>query len=79
MLAGRFAVRTARSMAPRVSMAARRCYAAPAAADSKPPIELYGVDGTYASALVCNIHTSMGLEKEKMELVMAEAMWMEET
>ena len=43
-------------MAPRVSMAnsARRMYAAqaPSAADTKPPIELYGVDGTYASALV---------------------------
>ena len=55
MLASRFAVRTARTMAPRVSMvnaAARRTYAAPAT-DSKPPIELYGVDGTYASALVC--------------------------
>jgi len=55
MLAGRYAVRTARSMAPRVSMAnsARRMYAAqaPSAADTKPPIELYGVDGTYASAL----------------------------
>ncbi|KIW06471.1 ATP synthase F1, delta subunit [Verruconis gallopava] len=50
MLAGRFAVRTARTMAPRVSMAARRCYAA-AASETKPPIELYGVDGTYASAL----------------------------
>ncbi|RDL40290.1 N-terminal of the delta subunit of the F1F0-ATP synthase [Venustampulla echinocandica] len=28
-----------------------RNYAAPAAGDSKPPVALYGVDGTYASAL----------------------------
>jgi hypothetical protein len=29
-----------------------RSYATPAAADSKPPKALYGLDGTYASALV---------------------------
>jgi len=31
-------------------------------ADTKPPIQLYGVDGTYASALVsqCNFMTSFG-------------------
>jgi hypothetical protein len=55
-------------MAPRVSMAARRCYAAPAAADTKPPIELYGVDGTYASALVG--HPGVKSEQRVMELVM---------
>jgi len=29
-----------------------RSYAAPAAVDSKPPKALYGLDGTYATALV---------------------------
>ena len=29
-----------------------RFYAAPAATDTKPPVALFGVDGTYASALV---------------------------
>lgn len=40
---------------PRAALATSqiRNYAAPAAADSKPPVALYGVDGTYASALVC--------------------------
>ncbi|KAA8569180.1 hypothetical protein EYC84_000849 [Monilinia fructicola] len=37
--------------APRVLTQAVRNYAAPAAVDSKPPVALYGVDGTYASAL----------------------------
>lgn len=31
-----------------------RTYATPAQ-DVKPPVSLYGVDGTYATALVCNI------------------------
>jgi F-type H+-transporting ATPase subunit O len=35
------------------SKTALRGYAAPAAADVKPPVALFGVDGTYASALVC--------------------------
>jgi F-type H+-transporting ATPase subunit O len=35
------------------SKTALRGYAAPAAADAKPPVALFGVDGTYASALVC--------------------------
>ena len=29
-----------------------RSYATPSAADSKPPIALFGLDGTYATALV---------------------------
>ncbi|KAH8687718.1 ATP synthase delta subunit-domain-containing protein [Tricladium varicosporioides] len=37
-------------VAPRAASQIRN-YAAPAAADSKPPVALYGVDGTYASAL----------------------------
>ncbi|KAF4636709.1 hypothetical protein G7Y89_g1371 [Cudoniella acicularis] len=42
-----------RVVAPRASLATSqiRNYAAPAAVDSKPPVALYGVDGTYASAL----------------------------
>jgi len=38
----------ARRTAPRTAI---RTYAAPAAADTKPPVPLFGVDGTYASAL----------------------------
>jgi F-type H+-transporting ATPase subunit O len=61
MFSGRLAVKAARSSAPRVSIAGRtafRSYAAPSAAQtsqtsSKPPIALFGIDGTYASALVC--------------------------
>lgn len=54
MLASRIAARSARVAAPRVSYAATRGYAEPAkgARDSKPPVPLFGLDGTYASALV---------------------------
>jgi hypothetical protein len=52
MLAGRFAARAARSASLRSTAApTARTYATPAAS-SKPPIALYGVDGTYATALV---------------------------
>ncbi|TKA32737.1 hypothetical protein B0A50_00962 [Salinomyces thailandicus] len=52
MLAGRVAARSARVAAPRIPLAAARGYAAPAqAADTKPPVPLFGLDGTYASAL----------------------------
>ena len=64
MLASRVAARTARVAlaAPRLSIAATRGYAEPAkssgqAQNTRPPIEVFGVDGTYASALV-RIHTS---------------------
>jgi len=54
MLSSRVAAQAARLSAPRASMAVRtpliRTYAT--AADTKPPIPMYGVDGTYASALV---------------------------
>jgi F-type H+-transporting ATPase subunit O len=45
---------TQRLVAPRAALAPSqiRNYAAPAAVDSKPPIALYGLDGTYATALV---------------------------
>jgi len=42
------AAAAARRTVPRTAI---RGYAAPAAADSKPPVPLFGVDGTYASAL----------------------------
>ena len=59
MLAARVAARTARVAAPRISLAATRGYAElakPAASsqNTKPPIEVFGLDGTYASALVCH-------------------------
>lgn len=55
MLAGRVAARSLRVGAPRFQVAATRSFAEAAkpAADGRPPIELFGVDGTYASALVC--------------------------
>ena len=62
MISSRAILRVARASAPQRVAAPRvlaasqiRSYAAPAAAspDSKPPIALYGLDGTYASALVC--------------------------
>ncbi|KAK3116887.1 ATP synthase F0 subcomplex subunit OSCP atp5 [Teratosphaeriaceae sp. CCFEE 6253] len=53
MLASRIAARSARVAAPRVSVAATRGYAEPAksAQNTKPPVPLFGLDGTYASAL----------------------------
>lgn len=56
MLSSRTLLRAQKAAgAPRVLTQAVRNYAAPAAVDSKPPVALYGVDGTYASALVCVI------------------------
>jgi F-type H+-transporting ATPase subunit O len=59
MLSSRAILRATRAAAPQRAAIPRviassqiRSYAAPAAADSKPPIALYGLDGTYASALV---------------------------
>ncbi|GAB7350246.1 hypothetical protein MBLNU459_g0896t1 [Dothideomycetes sp. NU459] len=52
MLSGRFAARAARAAAPRAPVAAVRTYAAPASsANTRPPVALFGLDGTYASAL----------------------------
>lgn len=53
MLSGRIAARAARVAAPRAPIAVRT-YAAAASsssAASKPPVALFGLDGTYASAL----------------------------
>ena len=74
MLASRVAARSARVAAPRVSIAATRGFAEqakPTAASSqqnvKPPVEVFGLDGTYASALVRtakhpHTHTKIGKE-----------------
>jgi len=46
----------ARTAAPRTAIQSQvRTYAAPAA-NSKPPVALFGLDGTYANALVCSIY-----------------------
>lgn len=59
MLSSRAVLRAARAPASRAIVAApsslSRSYATPAAVDAKPPKALYGLDGTYASALVCLI------------------------
>lgn len=54
MFSGRIAARAVRVAAPRAPItAAVRTYAAPAAGSAaKPPVALFGLDGTYASALV---------------------------
>lgn len=56
MFTGRIVAQAARSAAPRASIAPRaaiRSYAQAAnSASTRPPVPLYGVDGTYASALV---------------------------
>jgi hypothetical protein len=47
------ATASSRVIAPRAAFTSQvRNYATPAAADPKPPVALYGLDGTYASALV---------------------------
>jgi hypothetical protein len=69
MNVSRSLVRAARSSAagaaftPRaVALPAIRSYATPAAVDSKPPVALYGLDGTYASALVRQLQTPLSPE-----------------
>jgi F-type H+-transporting ATPase subunit O len=59
MLSSRAILRATRASAPLRNAAPRaltssqsRAYATPAAADSKPPVALFGLDGTYATALV---------------------------
>lgn len=51
MLSGRIASRAARVAAPRAPIAVRTYAAAASPAASKPPVALFGLDGTYASAL----------------------------
>ncbi|EME50069.1 hypothetical protein DOTSEDRAFT_68806 [Dothistroma septosporum NZE10] len=68
MFAGRVAVRSARVAAPRFNVAATRSFAeaaakpAAASADTRPPIEVFGVDGTYASALYTAAAKSSSLD-----------------
>lgn len=53
MMSQRFArpvLAAARRTAPRTTL---RTYAAAAEANAKPPVPLFGLDGTYANALVC--------------------------
>lgn len=54
MLSRQALLRSARAAAPSRAIASQaRFYAAPAAAEAvKPPVALFGVDGTYATALV---------------------------
>jgi F-type H+-transporting ATPase subunit O len=54
LLSATRAATPARTAVPRVVFTSSqlRSYATPAQADSKPPVALYGLDGTYASALV---------------------------
>ena len=51
MLSGRIAARAARVAAPRAPIAVRSYAAAASPASTKPPVPLFGLDGTYASAL----------------------------
>jgi F-type H+-transporting ATPase subunit O len=60
MLSSRAILRATRASAPQriavprvIASSQIRSYATPATADSKPPKALYGLDGTYATALVC--------------------------
>lgn len=53
MLSRRLFAHAVRSGVPRAPIAAVRTYATPASGPStKPPVALFGIDGTYASALV---------------------------
>ncbi|KAJ9649303.1 ATP synthase F0 subcomplex subunit OSCP atp5 [Coniosporium tulheliwenetii] len=66
MFTGRIVAQAARSAAPRASIAPRaaiRSYAQAAnSASTRPPVPLYGVDGTYASALYTAAAKSSALE-----------------
>lgn len=64
MLSSRLAQASLRASAHQFSRRAVvnsvRTYAAAAAPDTKPPVALFGIDGTYANALVC-IHPPLSL------------------
>ncbi|CAK4032022.1 ATP synthase subunit 5, mitochondrial [Lecanosticta acicola] len=64
MFAGRVAARSLRVAAPRFQVAATRTFAEAAkpVSNTKPPIELFGVDGTYASALYTAAAKSSSLD-----------------
>jgi len=69
MLSGRAILPVSRATAWRTATGSRlivplgvRTYAqAAVAVDSKPPIALFGLDGTYASALVCDRFQAKGM------------------
>jgi hypothetical protein len=48
------ALRASTRRGPALSAAQLRYYAQASEQDTKPPVAVYGVDGTYASALVSN-------------------------
>jgi hypothetical protein len=54
MLASRVVARSARAAAPRFQAVSSRGFAEAVKIDAKPPVAVYGVDGTYATALVRN-------------------------
>ncbi|KAK6436540.1 ATP synthase F0 subcomplex subunit OSCP atp5 [Oleoguttula sp. CCFEE 5521] len=65
MLASRVAARSARVAAPRLAqtpLCARGFADAKASADTKPPVALFGLDGTYASALYTAAAKSSALD-----------------
>ncbi|KAL1590889.1 hypothetical protein WHR41_00482 [Cladosporium halotolerans] len=62
MLASRVAARSARAAAPRFSAVSVRGFADAAKVDSKPPVALFGLDGTYASALYTAAAKSSSLD-----------------
>ena len=65
MLASRVAARSARAVAPRFQAVSSRGFAEAAKVDAKPPVPLFGVDGTYASALVRNSRMLWEWRKER--------------
>ena len=54
MLASRVVARSARAAAPRFQAVSSMGFAEAVKIDAKPPVAVYGVDGTYATALVRN-------------------------
>ncbi|KAF1809195.1 OSCP-domain-containing protein [Eremomyces bilateralis CBS 781.70] len=63
MLSRRLFTQAVRSGVPRAPMASVRYYATPASGPStKPPVALFGIDGTYASALYTAAAKSSSLE-----------------
>ncbi len=75
MFSGRIVAQAARSAAPRAPIAPRaaiRSYAqAVSSTSTKPPVPLYGIDGTYASALVCQASSTAPMLRQLFFLRMA--------
>ena len=71
MLSGRIASRAARVAAPRAPIAVRTYAAAASPAASKPPVALFGLDGTYASALYTAAVKSDSLDSKGLETLAA--------